>query len=723
MSNKGKYKIIDHLGSGGMCEVYRAQHIELERVVALKILSKELAADKRERERFVREARNCATLEHKNIVSIYETGLIDDAPFIAMEYVDGETLEDKLEGKLGQQETIEIVEQIVQALKFAHGNGVIHRDLKPANILITKEGVAKVADWGLSKTTKEEANLTRTGMVMGTPQYMAPEQIMHNEFSAQSDLYSLGVIIFEALAGRLPFPHEDLVQSLQAHIKEKPPKLRRLVESCPRWLDKLVGNLLTKDPKRRISSAAEVLLVLEDKTKPDQTVVTEGIKTSSPSWQKPLAIVALLAIALLVVAPSLFKRNTKSNLGKLKIEKITLPSIDGLEIRYSGTPKKVALSFTTPSKEPLLYQEPKEVDLREGTEINDGKFALKVNLKPYISRNIIVAVGNAPDLYHSHILPGTKRAEARLKPLLWLKGKELTDFLKDLYFLRGKYRRANDEENEGEMKAVKDELSSLFVKCGFSSAFLSKLEKDLPMLIHDQSYLDEPLALLLRPLIMAEAALANKRELRPPWSPIFEHYGVRFLKSPTKSGINSVLPGFHVLGRLGLTRTIRSRLTEEGFLYSRTFLIEPNAGLASQAIFSIAQMNKDKMNVHHGETPPQPGQVKTKLIGLFPIRKLSGFPWPPKRAYLAITSRYLPADIQLAIKLNESDIHYLSNAHGYGREGKVKKSGNTINLLPMAHKHIKKGVNKVEIKLWTPSAGTFAGTVALSEILVLVPRT
>ena len=703
-----------------MCDVYRAQHIELERTVALKLLHSELATDSRERERFIREARNCATLEHKNIVAIYETGLIDDSPFIAMEYVEGETLEAKLKGKLSLDELLPIVEQICLALEFAHEAGIVHRDLKPANILITKDGVAKVADWGLSKTTKEEANLTRTGMVMGTPQYMAPEQIMRNEASARSDLYSLGVIIFEGVAGRLPFHHEDLVAILQAHIKENAPKLRRLANSCPPWLEKLVVRLLTKDPLNRISSARIVLDNLSQNTRSSEKEGREVYAETKIKWALPLGFAVLLFVVLfaLLARPTLEK---KISIEKLTIDKITLPSKGALEIRFRGAKQKIALTYSTPSGEVLSYQKPTEVDLGEGNEITKDNFALKVALEPYVTRNIIVTVGKEPLLYRSQILPGTKRVKGKLSPLTSLTGKEFTSFLKDLYFQRDRYRRASDGENESEQKAVLEKVREIFTSYGLTPSFLAQFSEDLPFLIHSKSYLDEPLALLLRPLIMAEAALANKRKLRPHWPPIFKQYGVRYLASPTKSGLNSRLPGFHVIGRLGLTKVTRSSLAEDGFLYSRTFLIEPNAGLATQAIFGIARLNSREMKITDGEAPPSALQIKTVLTGLFPVKRSREFSWPPEKAYLAITSRYLPTDIQLACQLNESDVYYLSNARGYGREGASEQSANTLNLLPIKPKQIKVGPNKVVIKLWSPCPGSFAGTVALSEILVIVP--
>ncbi len=182
-----KYKINNLVGIGGMCKVYRATDEKLDRYVALKILNEELAKDNRERERFLREAKNCANLHHKNIVSVFDTGIFNDNPFIAMEFVEGTNLEKLLEKKQPLPQLLDIIKEITKALEFAHEKGVIHRDLKPANILISKDEIVKVADWGLSKTSKDKANLTRTGMVLGTPQYMAPEQIISNDCSPQSD--------------------------------------------------------------------------------------------------------------------------------------------------------------------------------------------------------------------------------------------------------------------------------------------------------------------------------------------------------------------------------------------------------------------------------------------------------------------------------------------------------------------------------------------------------
>jgi serine/threonine protein kinase len=241
-------ELLELIGQGGMGVVYKARQIELDRIVALKILSPRLAADPEFPRRFNREAQALATLDHANIVRIHDVGREGDLYFIVMEYADGANLRDLLvQKKLAPEEALRVVPQLCDALEYAHSRGVIHRDIKPENIILTRSGVAKIADFGLAKIVKaenEETSITQTNVIMGTADYMAPEQRDKTKGADhRSDIYSLGVVFYELLTGELPVGRFD------------PPSRRRHVDSR---LDDVVLKALEKDPDRRYQRASHL---------------------------------------------------------------------------------------------------------------------------------------------------------------------------------------------------------------------------------------------------------------------------------------------------------------------------------------------------------------------------------------------------------------------------------------------------------------------------------
>src|SRR6185503_13124487 len=208
-----RYEIVRHLARGGMAEVYLARDQLLDRPVALKVLFPELSTDRAFVERFRREAQAAANLSHPNIVSVYDWGEEENTYFIVMEYVDGRPLSSllKAEGTLLPDRAAAICADVAGALAFAHRNGVVHRDVKPGNVLLTADGTVKVADFGIARAANAEENLTQTGAVMGTATYFSPEQAQGTTIDARSDIYSLGVVLYELVTGRPPFAGDNPV--------------------------------------------------------------------------------------------------------------------------------------------------------------------------------------------------------------------------------------------------------------------------------------------------------------------------------------------------------------------------------------------------------------------------------------------------------------------------------------------------------------------------------
>ncbi len=273
-NNIGHYQIISLLGKGGMGEVYRARDIKLDRIVALKILPAEVAADKERMGRFIREAKAASALNHPNVAHIYEIGDAEGVSFIAMEYVEGQTLAARINGQpLPVSEVVEIGIQIADALDDAHRKGVTHRDIKPANVMLNERGQVKVLDFGLAKIARSTDQpvasdiitiaKTASGVVMGTVPYMSPEQAMGREVDHRSDIFSLGVALYEMITGRRPFEGATPSETIAAILRDEPPPLAVHLPDAPRELERIVGKALRKDREERYQSAKELIAELK----------------------------------------------------------------------------------------------------------------------------------------------------------------------------------------------------------------------------------------------------------------------------------------------------------------------------------------------------------------------------------------------------------------------------------------------------------------------------
>jgi Tol biopolymer transport system component/predicted Ser/Thr protein kinase len=305
----GPYQIEAPVGEGGMGEVYRAQDTRLGRRVAIKVLSSRLSQDAEFRERFAREARAISSLSHPNICALYDVGSQGGTDFIVMEYLEGETLAQRMKrGPLPIDQVLKYGTEVALALEAAHRRGVVHRDLKPGNIMLTKAG-AKLLDFGLAtlkrqpsfaggaKTAKER--LTATGMVIGTLHYMAPEQIEGREADARTDVFSLGCVLYEIMAGRPPFTGDSTLAVMKAVLESDPPPLEGLRADVPAALQRLIKTCMAKDPDERWQIAQDVALQLrgigEGGAEPGATKRTAAFpKKGSRWWAWTLAAAALL---------------------------------------------------------------------------------------------------------------------------------------------------------------------------------------------------------------------------------------------------------------------------------------------------------------------------------------------------------------------------------------------------------------------------------------------
>ncbi|MFJ9416858.1 protein kinase [Streptomyces sp. NPDC101227] len=262
----GRYQLRDLLGAGGMASVHLAYDSVLDREVAIKTLHTELGREQAFRERFRREAQSVAKLTHTNIVSVYDSGEdeLDGGmvPYIIMEYVSGQPLRSELDNDIAQhgamptEKALKITADVLAALEASHEMGLVHRDIKPGNVMMTKRNVVKVMDFGIARAMQSGVtSMTQTGMVVGTPQYLSPEQALGRGVDARSDLYSVGVMLFELLTGQLPFDADSPLAIAYAHVQEEPPVPSSINRSLPPAVDALVARALKKNPNERFPTS------------------------------------------------------------------------------------------------------------------------------------------------------------------------------------------------------------------------------------------------------------------------------------------------------------------------------------------------------------------------------------------------------------------------------------------------------------------------------------
>jgi serine/threonine protein kinase/predicted esterase len=346
----GKYRVLKVVGRGGMGIVYMAEDIKLKRLVALKFLPPELVQSPEARERFVLEARAAAALSHPNICTIYEIHDEGEKPFIAMEFIDGQSLKARMaKSPLSLEEALDLAVQVSEGLEEAHRNGIVHRDIKSANIMVTNKGQAKVMDFGLAKV-KGSTLLTREGTTLGTVAYMSPEQALGKDLDQRTDIWSLGVVLYEMLSGQLPFQGDREASILYTVVHEEPKPLKAINPDVAPELQQVVSRALKKNPEARHGSAADMgkdIKKFQDSRRAEQ-MKAFSLRSLLGLFRKPIvAIPAVLALAAIILAAAwFFNRQAKIRWAKDQ----ALPEI----VRLTEADKLVDAYFVTKEAEKYI---------------------------------------------------------------------------------------------------------------------------------------------------------------------------------------------------------------------------------------------------------------------------------------------------------------------------------------------------------------------------------
>ena len=321
--NVGSYRIMEQLGSGGMATVFKAYHAALDRYVALKILHPAFKADPQFFERFKREARIVASLEHPNIIPVYDFSEHHGEPYLVMRYIEGDTLKPHMEGQpVPSEEILRLMRPVCQALAYAHNQGVLHRDIKPSNIMITNDGSVFLTDFGLARMVQAGESTLSQDMMVGTPQYISPEQAQGlSTLDGRTDIYSLGVVLFEMLTGRVPFNADTPFATVHDHIYTPLPLPSTINPDIDPAVERLLLKALAKEPEDRYQNADELLNALEGTLAPHITLVADQSTTISVkpkkrglpwwAWTGSAALIFCLVGVLLVGILALRNRNQR----------------------------------------------------------------------------------------------------------------------------------------------------------------------------------------------------------------------------------------------------------------------------------------------------------------------------------------------------------------------------------------------------------------------------
>ncbi len=496
----GPYRVMERIGRGGMAAVYRAYHPGLDRYVAVKVLPEVLAEDPEYRERFQQEARSVARLKHPNILEVFDFGYENGVSYLVLELVDGGTLADRVGQPMELREVIRLLEQVAGALDHAHAQGVLHRDIKPSNILLHSNGTPALGDFGLAKMLGSQRRLTGSGTVMGTPEYMSPEQAADEPLGPASDLYSLAIVAYEMLTGRVPFEASTPAATLLSHVTKPMPTTRELKGELSAHVEDVLRRALSKRPEERYESAAAFVAALKPAAWPNRLEEASGAPATrrlARPERTPVVLVVddgpanreLIEACLADVdcqvrsaadGPTALQA-IQASLPDLVLLDVQMPGIDGYEVckRIKSSPRSRLLPV---------------VMITSLDRTADRVRALEAGADDYMTKPV--------DRIE---LVARVRSALRLKSVY-----DSLDSAEQVIFALAAAVEAKDPFTEAHTQRVAETARRIGFRMGLGSADLDALYRG--GLIHDIGKIGVPDAILLKPGPLDTKELATMRE-------------------------------------------------------------------------------------------------------------------------------------------------------------------------------------------------------------------
>ncbi len=546
---KKRYVDCQALAEGGMGFAYRAWDKKRSCEVVLKFIRQELFGKRSSTKRFSREVIALKKLDHKNIVDVYDFEENHNPPFFTMEFVDGESLAEIVErGPMPVRRLVEVIIPIVSAIAHCHQNGIIHRDIKPDNIVLSRDGLPKLIDFGLASAYGEDVQtqLTKTGEVLGTLDYLPPEVICGTKSDERSDVFQIGVVIYSAIAGKTPFSSDKVISFGRGLVPFEIPSLQKENKSVDEALDGIVSRSLAIDPDLRYQSAAKLGKALKnwyENSRPNKSPrarplsdLGKAVRTAKVDAVTESKVVAkgrskfiyfALLVLFLCLLPQLRRLAIESSekpklLASDTLRELKLKTISTLELRYVGP-------LTNKCQLTGLPGGNKVIDLSQGKALSRSNFALDVPLgRPLFKKAVITAVPlveGKPVLVAQRrwVLSANDYLDDILAPLENMKSEMLTKLLQEL---------ASLSEQFPSNKTVEDgraQVRSILRRHSLGDSDMEKIKENLPSLCKAPIYLGSELVERLYPLFLIDVALANEHRLVPPWGKTAHHFGVTFL--------------------------------------------------------------------------------------------------------------------------------------------------------------------------------------------------
>lgn len=373
----GRYEIIKELGKGGMGVVYQAHDPQIDRPVALKVLREDRVVSKDFVSRFFKEAKFIGRLSHPNIVTVYDVGRDHGTIYIAMEYLQGQPFNEVIRsGKLSVEKIVDIALQVANALGYAHEKGIVHRDIKPSNIILTDEGNVKLTDFGIARAEDSNAaQQTQAGVILGTPFYMSPEQVMGKRVDGRSDLFSLGVILYELIVGRKPFEGDHFTAIFRAITDDIPVAPLKIDDSIPQSLSDLIMKALSKNPNKRFQTSKEMGYALKTCLQAKESLLLPG-KPISPKKKPVVSFLIMGLMAAVIFGGTIYFFGAYNN----------KKQASSLSTRIEGNKPVDAILMVTssPSGAQVFLDDSFKGNTPINLEIPIGKYEVRVSLPDYL---------------------------------------------------------------------------------------------------------------------------------------------------------------------------------------------------------------------------------------------------------------------------------------------------------------------------------------------------